>query len=180
MAKDNREKYETELKRLENRDISSADFEAIMAHLNRFDSKAFEGGNPPEGESTRSPSTLKNWAHYLGRTAESLTLTETSASELNSHNSGIESSEGTLRNWQNAQRAFFRFGDYGVDPSDIAMAPKPGSKDSEEVTGFDDRDILTTEEIQAIEAAIDHPRDLCVFHVLLFTGFEIRPFEPFG
>ncbi|UPV72981.1 tyrosine-type recombinase/integrase [Halorussus limi] len=72
--------------------------------------------------------------------------------------------KSTVRQVQMTLRTFYRYhDDLDVDAEKINTFERPD-------TQIDDRDMLTREEIEELEAAIDHPRDLCIFHLFIYTG----------
>ncbi|ADE01846.1 site-specific integrase [Haloferax volcanii] len=129
----------------------------------------------PEGQSTKSVTTLKNYLTGLNKIAPHVALTDTTATELNTvmqgfldgdlHNvkdSGL--SKGSIRVYQNALRQFYYVhDDVGVDPEDITLF-KTDDK------AVDPADMLTREEIQAIRDAADCMRDRALFDFLIYTG----------
>jgi integrase len=129
----------------------------------------------PEEQETKSVTTLKNYLTGLKKTAPHVSLTDTTATQLNTvmqgfHDGDVDNvkdsglSKGTVRVYQNALRQFYYvFDDIGVDPEDITLF-KPQDK------SVDPADMLTREEIQAIRDAAECTRDLALFDFLLYTG----------
>ena len=73
-------------------------------------------------------------------------------------------SNNSVRNYQAAVRRFYRYHtDLEVDAEDIVLV-------TGDDTHVDDRDMLTKDEIEAIRDAAEHPRDLAIFDLLLYTG----------
>lgn len=124
----------------------------------------------PAGESGKSYNTLARYAVNLLRVADRTSLTDATADDINQATADLVSegrSKSTVRQVQMTARTFYRYhDDLGVDPDDIATFPRP------EAT-VDDRDMLTRDEIRRLEDALDHPRDLCIFHLLLYTGMRV-------
>jgi len=129
----------------------------------------------PEGQSTKSVTTLKNYLTGLKKIAPHVALTDTTATELNTlmqafHDGDVENvkdeglSKGTVRVYQNALRQFYHVhDDAGVDPEDITLF-NPTHK------GVDPADMLKREEIQAMRDAATCTRDLALFDFLIYTG----------
>ena len=122
----------------------------------------------PEGEGYRAYDTLRVYVNNLRRTAKVLDveLVEATIDDINAFvNQMLDNgkSKNTVRNYQNNFRRFYRYHDLGVDPTDIQLV-------SSEDPAVDDRDMLTRKEIATIRDAADHPRDLCIFDLLLYTG----------
>lgn len=129
----------------------------------------------PEGQKSKSPTTLKNYLSALKKIAPHVAFTDTSADELNAliqafFDGDVENvkddglSKGTLRVYQNALRQFYYvFDDAGVDAENIKMF-------TTEKKGVDPADMLEREEIQAIREAADCMRDKALFDFLLYTG----------
>lgn len=129
----------------------------------------------PEGQRTKSPTTLKNYLSALKKIAPHVALTDTSVDELNAlmqavydgdvdnvKDSGL--SKGSVRIYQNGLRQFYYvFDDVGIDPSNIKLFQM-------EHEGVDPADMLTREEIQAIRDAANCMRDKALFDFLLYTG----------
>lgn len=124
----------------------------------------------------RKESTLANWLYYLTQFAAELELLEATADEINqisedwlqgdSEYRDNTLSKGTIRQYQNALRIFYRYhDDLGVDHTDIVTF------DAND-TAIDPRDMLSPEEIERIRQAPDHPRDKAVAYLLLYTGIR--------
>lgn len=130
---------------------------------------------PPDGQSTKAPTTLKNYLSGLKKVAPHVALADTTATELNAvmqafhdgtaHNVKDEGlSKGGIRGYQNALRQFYYYHeDLGVDPEDITLF-------NSQYNGVDPADMLTREEIQAIRDAADCTRDRALFDFLIYTG----------
>lgn len=129
----------------------------------------------PEGQDTKSVTTLKNYLTGLKKIAPHVALTDTTATELNTvmqgfHDGTLDNvkdsglSKGSIRVYQNALRQFYYVhDDVGIDPEEITLF-KPEDK------SVDPADMLTREEIQAIRDAAKCTRDLALFDFLLYTG----------
>jgi integrase len=129
----------------------------------------------PDGQKTKSVTTLKNYLSGLKKIAPHVALTDTSAEELNAlmqafYDGDVENvkddglSKGSIRVYQNALRQFYYvFDDVDVDPEKIKLFKS-------EHTGVDPSDMLTRDEIQAIRAAADCMRDKALFDFLIYTG----------
>jgi integrase len=129
----------------------------------------------PDGQKTKSVTTLKNYLTGLKKVAPHVALTDTTATELNTvmqgfHDGDVENvkddglSKGSIRIYQNALRQFYYvFDDVGINPEDITLF-KPADK------SVDPADMLTREEIQAIRDAAECMRDLALFDFLIYTG----------
>ena len=129
----------------------------------------------PEGQSTKSVTTLKNYLTGLKKIAPHVALTDTTATELNTvmqgfHDGTLDNvkdgglSKGSVRVYQNALRQFYYvFDDVGVDPEDINLFKS-------ENKSVDPATMLTREEIQAIRDAAECMRDLALFDFLIYTG----------
>lgn len=161
--------------------VSPADRDAIFTLSAAYDEQDMGVSLPTEGDHAedtkhKEPATLKYWVVYLKRIAERMDvpLTEATAEDVNDlmttmrkgdhpavKDSGL--ANNSIRNYQGVARRFYRYHDFGPDPEEIAMI-------SGDDTHVDDRDMLTPEEIDRIRNAADHPRDLAIFDLLLYTG----------
>lgn len=166
---------------VEDGEVNPADQDAILELLSAYDEDDMSipfpsKGKHPEDTKHKKPNTLKYWCVYLKRTAERMdvSLTEATADDINSmmtemkkgtHDSVKDEglANNSVRNYQGVARRFYRYHDFGVDPDDIAMI-------SGDDTHVDERDMLTPEEISRIRDSADHPRDLAIFDLLLYTG----------
>ncbi|WP_254764864.1 site-specific integrase [Natrinema marinum] len=129
----------------------------------------------PDGQKTKSETTLKNYLSGLKKTAPHVALTDTSATELNTvmqgfHDGTLENvkddglSKGTIRIYQNALRQFYYvFSDVSVASEDITLFQIDDK-------AVDPADMLTREEIQAMRDAADCMRDRALFDFLIYTG----------
>ncbi|WP_435179809.1 tyrosine-type recombinase/integrase [Halorussus sp. AFM4] len=151
-----------------------SDAERILKMAN-----AYEADNlvvdTPEGQETKSVTTLKNYITGLKKIVPHVELTDTTTTELNTlmqafydgdarnvKDDGL--SKGTVRIYQNALRQFYYvFDDAGIDPEEVTLF-KPENK------SVDPADMLTRDEIQAIRDAANCTRDLALFDFLIYTG----------
>lgn len=129
----------------------------------------------PDGQQTKSVTTLKNYLSGLKKIAPHVALTDTSEEELNAlmqafydgdvanaKDGGL--SKGSVRIYQNALRQFYYvFDDVGIDPEEISLFQT-------EHSGVDPADMLTRDEIHAIRDSAKNPRNLALFDFLLYTG----------
>ena len=140
---------------------------------------AYDADNPivdcPDGQKTKSVTTLKNYLTGLNKIAPHVALTNTTATELNTvmqgfldgdvenvKNDGL--SKGSIRVYQNALRQFYYVhNNVGVDPEDITLF-KTDDK------AVDPGEMLTREDIQAIRDAADCMRDRALLDFLIYTG----------
>ena len=129
----------------------------------------------PDGQKTKSPTTLKNYLTGLKKVAPHVALTDTTATELNTVMQGFLDgdydnvkegglSKGSIRVYQNGLRQFYYVhDDVGVDPEAIALF----TTDPEPV---DPAEMLTREEIQVLRESGTCMRDRALFDFLLYTG----------
>lgn len=129
----------------------------------------------PEGQDTKSVTTLKNYLSALKKIAVHVTLTDTTTTELNTvmqgfHDGTLDNvkddglSKGSVRIYQNALRQFYYVhDDFGINPEDIILF-KPEQK------SVDPADMLSRDEIQAMRDAAECMRDLALFDFLIYTG----------
>lgn len=162
-------------------DVAEADADAILELAAAYDDQDMTVPLPSSGEYAedtkhKEPNTLKYWTVYLKRVSERLDvpLTEASAEDVNGLMTAMRSGEhpavkddglsnNSIRNYQGCVRRFYRYHDFGPEPEDIIHI-------AGDETHVDDRDMLTPEEIDRIRNAADHPRDLAIFDLLLYTG----------
>lgn len=162
-------------------EVSERDAEAIRAVVDAFDEHRPSASRPswPDAPSRltqyRAKSTLANWFYFLTAYAKQLTLTDTTADELNRLagkmlRGELESvkddglTKGSIRAYQNTARIFYRFhDDLGVEYTDIEVF-------DQESTSVDATDMLTPEEVERVRQAPDNPRDRAVVYLLLYTG----------
>lgn len=146
-------------------------------------------------DSSKAPTSLYQYARNLRTLAERLaafervgsdSLSDANAPEINHLMSAFRDgthpdvkddglSNNTLMAYQGNVRKFYRFfgslpeGDddrLTVSAGDISMlSPSPSS--------VDEHDMFTKNDIQAMREAIQHPRDRCLFELLLNTGQRI-------
>lgn len=166
-----REHYNQALKSLdravERGHVSERDADAIKEFAAAYNEDDVSVPSP-EGEGTRAYGTLRSYVNNLRRTAKVLDVDVVDATidEINDFVNEMLSdgkSKNTVRNYQNNLRRFYHYHDFAVDREDIQLV-------SNEEPSVDDRDMLTKEEIQQIREAAEHPRDLCIFDLLLYTG----------
>ena len=160
--------------------ISENEFGVIAEIVNAYDENR-PSTPPPKGESHNEGTTLKAWCNRLRLVAERLEvdLTEATEDDINQfwddilsgqHTDVKESglSPNTVTARQSTVRRFYDFhDDLGVDPEQLSViAP--------EKNNVDERDVYTGEEIDAMRDCIDHPRDQCLFDLLVYTGQRLR------
>jgi integrase/ribosomal protein L40E len=129
----------------------------------------------PDGQKSKSPTTLKNYLSGLKKITPHVALTDTTADEVNAlmqafyegtaHNVKDDGlSKGTIRVYQNALRQFYYvFDDAGVDPENIKLF-------TSEHEGVDPSDMLDRDEIQALRDAANCMRDKALFDFLIYAG----------
>ena len=162
-------------------DVSEADADAILELAAAYDEQNMGVSLPSEGDHAedtkhKEANTLQYWVVYLKRIAERMDvpLTEATAEGVNDLMTAMQKvdhpavkegglANNSIRNYQGVARRFYRYHDFGPDPEDIVMI-------SGDDTDVDDRDMLTPEEIDRIRNAANHPRDLAIFDLLLYTG----------
>lgn len=168
-------------KRVEEGIVSEEDAGAIRAVVDAFDEERPTSARPSWSDapnrltSYREPSTLANWMYYLTKYAEHVTLTDTTARELNALAGKLirgelpdksEITKGSARAYQNTARIFYRFhDDLGVEYDEIQVFEQQDS-------GIDPSDMLTQEEVEQVRNAPDNPRDEAVVYLLLYTGLR--------
>jgi len=167
---------------VERGDVSSSDADAIRTLAAAYDPEDMTEPLPSSGEyaddtKSKEANTLRYWIVTATRAADRIdgTLTEASADDVNNLMTAMRSGEhpavkddglsnNSIRNYQGVVRRFYRFHDgLGADPDDIVII-------SGDDTHVDERDMLTPEEIERIRNAAEHPRDLAIFDLLLYTG----------
>jgi len=177
-----REAKESLRRSVENGDVDEADADAILELTSAYDEQDMSATLPGDGEYAedtkhKEAATLKYWGTYLTRTSRRMDapLTEASADGVNDLMTAMRKgthpdvkdnglANNSIRNYQGVVRRFYRYhDDLGPDPEDIVMI-------TGDETHVDDRDMLTPEEIERIRNAADHPRDLAIFDLLLYTG----------
>ncbi|MFB6255565.1 MAG: tyrosine-type recombinase/integrase [Haloplanus sp.] len=182
-----REAKRTLQRAAERGDVSDADADRIEELCAAFDPDDMTTSLPSDGEHVedtkpKKRNTIRGWMQYLKRTAERLdrgdhdsTLSDADADTINQLMTDMRAgnhpdvkddglSNNSIRNYQAAVRRFYRYHtDLGVDADDIVLI-------SGDDTHVDDRDMLTKDEIDAIRSAAEHPRDLAIFDLLLYTG----------
>ena len=166
--------------------ISDGDADRILEWIAAYDPEDMTTAVPTTGEystdtQTKKASTLKGYIAAINRAAKrlqegyGLSLSEADADDINRYMSDIRSGEhpsvgdsglanNTIRNAQGYIRKFYRYhDDLGVDAEKITLI-------SGDDTHVDDRDMLTGEEIKRVREAAEHPRDLAIFDLLIYTG----------
>lgn len=167
---------------VERGDASQADADAAFELCAAYDEEDMNVPLPSNGDyaedtTHKEPNTLRYWCVYLKRMAERMDveLTEATADDINDLMTAMRKGDhpavkdsglanNSIRNYQGVARRFYRYhDDLGVDPEDITLV-------SGDDTHVDDRDMLTPDEIDRIRNAAEHPRDLAIFDLLLYTG----------
>lgn len=161
--------------------VSPAERDAIFELCAAYDEQDMGVPLPTEGDHAedtkhKEPNTLLYWCVNLKRIAERMDtdLTEATDDDMNDlmtamrqgHHPAVKDaglSNNSIRNYQGVARRFYRYHEAGPDPEDLTMITGDG-------THVDGRDMLTSEEIDRIRNAADHPRDLAIFDLLLYTG----------
>lgn len=160
--------------------ISKNEFGVIAEIVNAYDENR-PSTSLPEGESHNEGTTLKAWCNRLRLVAERLEvdLTEATEGDINQFWDDILSgqhtdvkenglSANTVTARQSTVRRFYDFhDDLGVDSEQLSViAP--------EKNNVDERDVYTGEEIDKMRDCINHPRDRCLFDLLVYTGQRLR------
>lgn len=177
MAKDIAQKYEESKQRIENRRDTfkdPKDADRILQMADAYDeTNVIE--SPPEGQNTKSKTTLKNYLVGLDKTAKRVSLTEATGREINmvmqrifdgddpnTKDSGLTS--GSVRVYQNAVRQFLCYHtDSTADPDEITLFDTNKPK-------VDPEDMLTRDEIHDLRTAANCMRDKALIDFLLYTG----------
>jgi len=167
--------------------VDETDEQLILELCAAYDPEDMTAQRPNDGEhyndtKAKKPNTLLYWLQHLKRVAERIgyepyntTLAEASANDINQlmtdlragrhpdvKDSGL--ANNTIRNQQGCLRRFYRYhNSLGVDDGDIALIQGDD-------THVDDRDMLTRDEIDALRENANHPRDLAILDLLLYTG----------
>jgi len=148
--------------------VAKQDADAIRELAAAFDENDMEVTKLPD-DSHKSYGTLRSYVNNLRRVAKELDveLRKARESDINELTSDMLTEQGksnnTVRNYQCCLRKFYEYHDFEIDSDDIPLV-------SQDEPSVDDRDMLTNEEIDQIRNAADHPRDLAVFDLLLYTG----------
>jgi integrase len=142
--------------------------------------------SPPDGESTRSPTTLTTWISFMTKVAREKPLDELHADPEGPKEANINAvidqfltgesdlvdddgiAKKTVQKIQFALRRFYRYHDLQIDPDDINYYRDINDDNN----GIDPSDMLTKDEIQTARKAADHPRDEAMFTLLLYTGMR--------
>jgi len=166
--------------------ITQEDADRILQWVAAYDADDMTTSLPTSGEyntdtQTKKPSTLKGYIAAINRAAKrlgeayDLSLSDADVDDINRYMSDIRSgshpsvsdsglANNTIRNAQGYIRKFYRYhDDLDVDAEQITLI-------SGDDTHVDDRDMLTSEEIQEIREAAQDPRDLAIFDLLIYTG----------
>ncbi|WP_228842415.1 tyrosine-type recombinase/integrase [Halococcus agarilyticus] len=153
--------------------------------------EAYDDGNtirsPPDGESTRSPTTLTTWIAFMSKVARETPLNTLHADPDGDRDTNVNAvidrfltgesdlvkkggiSKKTVQKIQFTMRRFYRYhDDLWVDADDINYYSDVG----DESGTVDPRDMLTREEILSARQSADHPRDEAMFALLLYTGMR--------
>lgn len=162
-------------------EITERDAEAILELTNAYDETEFDTPAPVDEtgqkERHREPSTLSLWCQRLrlAATDSETELVEADVDVLNrltkyllnekeTRYGGRGLARNTVRGAQDSLRVFYRYHDgLDVDPERIATV----SRDS---SSIDPSDMLTGKEIERAREAAEHPRDLAVLDLFLYTG----------
>ena len=166
--------------------ITDEDADRILEIVEAYDDENTIRSSP-DGESSRSPTTLTLWISHMSKVAREVPLDELHADpdqprETNINvvidrfrtgesdlvdDSGI--AKKTVQKIQFTMRRFYRYhDDLSVDPDGINYY----SDVNDDNGAIDPSDMLTKEEIQAARKAAVHPRDEAMFSLLLYTGMR--------
>jgi site-specific recombinase XerD len=180
-------RYQGALDRLEKADIAESDKELIREFLDAIhpEISTVNYTNSRGERETKSYGTLAAYCQSLKRVCE-LTDKELpeyeSVTEVNrlferfqrgTHPNVKDDGYGksTLGQWQSAMTGFYNYHEqFGIDGSEIVVNPG-------EDTTVDERDMFTSEEVQAMRDAVTNPRDRCILELLLNTGQRIRAIQ---
>jgi len=132
-------------------------------------------------ESTLSTSSRLAYASTLHNTAQQFDLLNVDATALNRYankrlqgsapetkDSGV--SQNTVHQNQIAWRSFYRFHHTHTDGYDVTVDPDALVLVDRDDTKVDERDMFTTEDIQAMRDATQNKRDRAIIEMLLYTG----------
>jgi integrase/recombinase XerD len=166
--------------------ITDADADRISELVEAYDDENTIR-SPPEGESSRSPTTLTTWISFISKVAREVPLDELHADADGDRDTNINAvidrfltgesdlvdddgiAKKTVQKIQFSMRRFYRYhDDLTVDADDINYYRDINDGDN----GIDPRDMLTKDEIQRARKAADHPRDEAMFTLLLYTGMR--------
>lgn len=167
-------------------EITEADADRIREIVEAYDDENTIRSTP-DGESTRSPTTLGLWIAHMTKVAREGPLDELHADPDGDRDTNINAvidryltgdsdlvdddgiAKKTVQKIQFTLRRFYHYhDDLGVDAEDINYY----TDIADDNNGIDPADMLTREEIQAARAAADHPRDEAMFTLLLYTGMR--------
>ncbi|PSQ07684.1 integrase [Halobacteriales archaeon QS_6_71_20] len=183
--------YESDLRRKrENLSEAADEGEVSKEDANRIRELtfAFDEGRPtvtppswPDApshlEKPRSASTLSNWCGHLTRYARHTELSSADAFDINHISEqmlhgeleGVKDrglTKGSVRAYQNTVRIFYRYhGDLPAEHGEIVVFEQEDPKVNPD-------DMLTSEEIERLRAAPEHPRDQAIIDILLYTGMR--------
>lgn len=163
--------------KVENGDVAAEDAEAIRELCFAFDPEDARESLPRDIYEKRRTShnevgTLDAWCCRLTDAAQHVTLTDTTAEEINEHTTKmIKGDDGPgpshVQNIEYALSKFYRFhDDLGVDADDIV------THDYDTGNSWDARDLLNAEERTALRAVADHPRDNAILHIAIYCGLR--------
>lgn len=132
-------------------------------------------------ESTLAVSSRLAYASTLHRTAQYVHLLDCLARELNlfanerltgahetTGDDGV--SQNTVHQNQIAWRTFYQFHENHPDGADVTADPEGITLVDREETSVDERDMFTSEEVQAMRAATQNKRDRALLELLIYTG----------
>lgn len=181
-----RKKYHDSIASLNNAEqLHEEDRQRIESLCNAYDKNDMTSSPPRNGEEKddtkeKEANTLHFWCDKLKLISRRLdhyghSLSTATADDINRlmsemstgrhpdvKDSGLKNN--TIRNFQGcARRFYFYHKDLDVDRQEIPLV-------TSDKTHVDGRDMLTRDEIATIRDAADHPRDRCIFDLLLYTG----------
>jgi integrase len=156
--------------------VDEADAAHIVEMCAAFDEEDARASLPRDIYQSRTtshnkPTTLEGWVIHLHKVAKEITLTTADADEINELTTEWVKADGPprkgyIRNVEHSLSKFYRFhDDLGINPLDIVKHDYDGDGDE-----WDARDLLEPEERKALRTAADHPRDLAIYHLAIYTG----------
>jgi integrase len=153
--------------------IAEEDADLLLEFLDACDENVFGTQAPEVG--TKAYSTLAAYAQNprLTAAAAETPLAALTAGELNQVYSdmGKRLTGNTVQQRQSSARVFYRYhSELGVDPDAIHIVKS-------EPSAVDPRDLFTRDEIDAMHAVIDNPRDRAIVDMCLYTGQRIRALQ---
>jgi integrase len=159
--------------------IATEDAEAILEWGDAYDGEKATATPNANGDyvgddrwgNSRAPSTLRQWMVALTMYAERVdgTLLDATSDHLNRISQEMKDGDGvsksTISTRQNCLRKFLQHfdGQAMADPDAIHIFDKEGAK-------IDPADMLTEEEFHAMRTAPEHPRDVAVVNLFMYTG----------